>query len=526
MIPRQLLDQYHPEESDPTYRMSMLPFGTYPNADGQGEHLGFAMPGMIQEPINALMRLGQNSRFDDGRLGIPNPENLDNQHDTATLIESLFGGNATRGAGATVESAAAHALPETPTAIRAYHGTGAPITGDKFDAALSKDIGPHFGTPEQANNFALRRSDREGNEGTVYPADLHFQNPVELPDQYTWQPWKVARTIEGLYPQYAGLEDRVLSAPHEAQKAEFLQALNDHGIDGIKYHNAMLGEGVGPSYIATKPGTVTSPLTGETLFSDTGKPSILGAAVAGAERPGFDVWHGSPHDFDKFDLSKIGTGEGNQAFGHGLYFAEHPSVAKEYQAALSGDDPGYLYQARVATNPDQFMDLDKALSEQPESVRNALMSEPVTAAIRDMYSSHAYPSGDGFYVKTPGGSSGGFRTEADALTYMEEARSKANAARSFADYNAPYLMASFRDKPAMASAMKEAGIPGVRYLDSGSREGGTASHNYVVFDDNLVDTLHKWRGDQQLYSGGPTPSLWGNALSQDQNDPRNSFFNY
>jgi len=40
------------------------------------------------------------------------------------------------------------------------------------------------------------------------------------------------------------------------------------------------------------------------------------------------VWHGSPHLFDKFDISKIGTGEGAQAYGHGLYFAENPNYGK------------------------------------------------------------------------------------------------------------------------------------------------------------------------------------------------------
>lgn len=43
------------------------------------------------------------------------------------------------------------------------------------------------------------------------------------------------------------------------------------------------------------------------------------------------VFHGSPHRFDKFSSKKIGTGEGAQAYGHGLYFAESPEVAKTYQ---------------------------------------------------------------------------------------------------------------------------------------------------------------------------------------------------
>jgi ADP-Ribosyltransferase in polyvalent proteins len=48
------------------------------------------------------------------------------------------------------------------------------------------------------------------------------------------------------------------------------------------------------------------------------------------------AYHGSPHDFERFDLSKIGTGEGAQAYGHGLYFAENPKVAEEYRRALAG----------------------------------------------------------------------------------------------------------------------------------------------------------------------------------------------
>ena len=42
---------------------------------------------------------------------------------------------------------------------------------------------------------------------------------------------------------------------------------------------------------------------------------------------GIKAYHSSPHDFDRFDLSKIGTGEGAQVYGHGLYFAENPAVS-------------------------------------------------------------------------------------------------------------------------------------------------------------------------------------------------------
>jgi dihydrofolate reductase len=51
-----------------------------------------------------------------------------------------------------------------------------------------------------------------------------------------------------------------------------------------------------------------------------------------------DVYHGSPHRFEEFDASKIGTGEGAQAYGHGIYLAENPDVAKSYRfKRLTGD---------------------------------------------------------------------------------------------------------------------------------------------------------------------------------------------
>lgn len=49
-----------------------------------------------------------------------------------------------------------------------------------------------------------------------------------------------------------------------------------------------------------------------------------------------DVYHGSPYDFDKFTTEKIGTGEGAQAFGWGLYFTDLESIAKDY-AAIATD---------------------------------------------------------------------------------------------------------------------------------------------------------------------------------------------
>ena len=48
-----------------------------------------------------------------------------------------------------------------------------------------------------------------------------------------------------------------------------------------------------------------------------------------------DAWHGSPYQFDKFTTEKMGTGEGAQAFGWGLYFTDLKGIAENYAKNLS-----------------------------------------------------------------------------------------------------------------------------------------------------------------------------------------------
>ena len=53
------------------------------------------------------------------------------------------------------------------------------------------------------------------------------------------------------------------------------------------------------------------------------------------------AWQGSPHNFTEFALSAIGTGEGAQAHGWGLYFAALKEVAEGYRARLVGKKNGF-----------------------------------------------------------------------------------------------------------------------------------------------------------------------------------------
>lgn len=95
----------------------------------------------------------------------------------------------------------------------------------------------------------------------------------------------------------------------------------------------------------------------------------LAQKLADAYNPvGMTVYHGSPHLFEKFDLSKIGTGEGNQSYGRGLYMAQSPGVAKDYQQKLAKEKTATDLNTRmnfvnVGNKPlGQFnVDMDQAL---------------------------------------------------------------------------------------------------------------------------------------------------------------------
>jgi hypothetical protein len=52
--------------------------------------------------------------------------------------------------------------------------------------------------------------------------------------------------------------------------------------------------------------------------------------------PGIIAFHGSGADFDQFSLEKIGTGEGAQAYGYGLYFTDSEDIAKFYRQTVGG----------------------------------------------------------------------------------------------------------------------------------------------------------------------------------------------
>ena len=115
------------------------------------------------------------------------------------------------------------------------------------------------------------------------------------------------------------------------------------------------------------------------------------------------AYHGSPYFFDKFTTSKMGTGEGAQAFGWGLYFTDLKEVAEHYRAYLSKDKSFELYvgdyyildlinkynrMAEKTLDSDKFLEYDiKAvfLEKLNDSYKYELSLKEATKTNPDMY---------------------------------------------------------------------------------------------------------------------------------------------
>ncbi len=272
---------------------------------------------------------------------------------------------------------------------------------------------------------------------------------------------------------------------------------------------------------------------------------------AGGVPAGIRAYHGSPHSFDKFSMDAIGTGEGAQAYGHGLYFAEAEDVARGYRDTLAGNaldsavfdlkngveldastssilrknngdvdaaiaelrgraasspvttlrqqaaeradfleankssisynPKGSMYEVNINANPEDFLDWDapfRSLPQKQQDIIERIIKEtekPATpsqiqeidAFLRELDLPEDYAQD---YDPMRGIRGGG------ALASIEQnLRSSKNGAEQLA-----------------SQKLLEAGIPGIKYKDAGSRgvEGGT--RNFVVFDENLINIVKKY----------------------------------
>jgi hypothetical protein len=265
-------------------------------------------------------------------------------------------------------------------------------------------------------------------------------------------------------------------------------------------------------------------------------PELMKAAQALPELAGLlgaTVWHGSPYAFKRFDPTKIGSGEGAQAYGYGHYLAEAPGVAKEYRDKLSNNiirnrhigilkSDSDLYEALRAAVLDARAAGNNQVSSRLENVAsNSLDSSSGLDAIRNFWANQAPKSASGkadkqayldtleFIEKRPELVSmlNKYKSTDPSLYKIDlpdeqiakmldwdkplnkQSQEIQNLAKQYGltdvDHMGGDLVAAMNAKrPAGAELMRQAGIPGIRYLDQGSRGSGQGTSNFVIFPGN------------------------------------------
>jgi len=291
------------------------------------------------------------------------------------------------------------------------------------------------------------------------------------------------------------------------------------------------------------------------------------------------AWHASPYDFNKFDINKVGSGQGAQSYGHGIYAAESPAVSGkggqydlEFTAKNLGKydlNPGELqihrmlradrsdmdilgelargggytfdealaalervkgakakiYEVDIHADPKAFLDWDRPLKEQSTSVREAL--RPSYGDVTAQHIGDNPNLGTLYDLLVNRQSVGAFPEDAlrgQNLTDLAMAHDPRTGQAMYnnpiqyysirADANSPWrpsgvsnyqdalaqvggdktrvLRINDRDPVVMSERLREAGIPGIRYLDQGSRGAGEGTSNYAIFDPSIIEILRKY----------------------------------
>ena len=307
-----------------------------------------------------------------------------------------------------------------------------------------------------------------------------------------------------------------------------------------------------------------------------------------------EAWHGSPHKFDKFSMDAIGTGEGAQAYGHGLYFADSEDVARGYREALTksgrdivdvrlkkadGDidkaiadaeamaekyrqggatsyaesveedlrflrqfketgqvDDGALYRTEIDVTPESLLDWDKPLGDDtPQQMKDSInalvknnpdLKDDLYQAYREGQPGSIYYSLLSDYAKTgdivknqqfatqqlndagikgikylDGDSRNSVTSWADGVdssAYDPLSKGIAENYLESANNNVEKALAKLRDD-AQASGARQ-------YTDAATAlEKGdlypSATSNYVIFDDSLINIAERGNADPRLLAG-------------------------
>ena len=158
---------------------------------------------------------------------------------------------------------------------------------------------------------------------------------------------------------------------------------------------------------------------------------------------------------------------------------------RELDNLLPPPSKGHMYEVHINAHPDHFADWDKPLSEQPEKVQKYFGFKPVSK-----------PS---FVVSETGSDNPAWKYSANghpaaptpelALKNAEEGFQLSVGARG--KFLHQLMVGGDREK--VSKDLANLGVPGIKYLDAGSRgKNENPTRNYVVFNHDHVKVRRKY----------------------------------
>ena len=113
-----------------------------------------------------------------------------------------------------------------------------------------------------------------------------------------------------------------------------INANQQEGVDPVRLGTSTAIGGAGAAVLG-EAGKQVGKVAKKVFSKKKNNEGIAEVQAPTENQPGIIAFHGSGADFDRFRLDKIGTGEGAQAFGYGLYFTESEDIAKFYKNQVS-----------------------------------------------------------------------------------------------------------------------------------------------------------------------------------------------
>lgn len=306
-----------------------------------------------------------------------------------------------------------------------------------------------------------------------------------------------ARGRENMMPPTSVMDERYPAFKRNQEDAEKLML----GLDIVGSAIPMAGPAVKGAKIL---GQAAAPQIAQALENYTFK---TGMALP------IDVYHGSPHRFaataknplGEFDPTKIGTGEGAQAFGYGHYLAEAPSVAETYKSAV---DPAarsaFMHLQKNNGNVKQTIqevtkDLKNYEKNQQFLMPNVLnQTKQKLDYLKMQKTGKPIDIGSLYKVDLPD------EVVPRMLDYDKHLTEQSpQVQKILSDYQKELgtsfgrgdqvlkeiafdlRMKGLNDSPAAVSKkLRELGIPGIQYLGAAPPGAGTVTRNFVVFPGN------------------------------------------